>query len=346
MIISCFPFFNEIDLLKLRISCEYSFYNKIIIVEATKTHAGRDKILYFKKYQYLFEQYLDKIIYVVVDDMPNVIQQEYRGWNNLIAPEYRWHLEEHQRNCILRGLSELDLADEDLILVSDLDEIVNVEQVKKVANTIKAKEIHYFYLTDYRYTVQNKPKGYLWLGGYITRYQHFKKSDPSMLRTIAWYELTHNTLSWNQPINSLKYLKKWMQNKLINESSINPSQLKSQSEFKKSVLGSLSCQEMLKHCNLNKAIFHKNSGCHLSFMSGGYDQFLKLKVQNFSHSECYDGSPLEDTEMDIYVECKNYIDKNLKEKLYDFNDLDGDLPIFIREQVKSFPVLLSPITDK
>lgn len=338
MIISCFPFFNEIDLLRLRISYEYPFYDAIVIVESTTTYAGRSKILYFKKYQHLFEEYLDKIVYVVVDDMPEIIQKSYIGWNNALALEYRWHLEEHQRNCILRGLSQINLSDNDLVLVNDVDEIVDIKQVEKIANMIKPSEIHYFYLTDYRYSVSLKPKGYQWLGGYVTRYGHLKKSDPSMLRTLAWYYLTYKIFSINQPLHSLKSIKLILISKILKKTNPIESQLISQSS---NLLG-FNCKEMLTNCAIKKAIYHENSGCHLSFMNGGHDKSVKLKVQNFAHSECYDGSELEDTEKDNYIDQKNYIDEQLRTKLYDFDNLDRDLPIFIREQVEFFPFLLSP----
>jgi|GEM_PF-6358446 len=105
MIVNCFLLFNEIEHLRLRLEYEYAFYDKFLIIEGTKTFAGKPKILYFEKYKHLFSKFLDKIQYEVVDDLPEVVKLNYIANNNLAASEYRWHLERHSRECMKRGLA-------------------------------------------------------------------------------------------------------------------------------------------------------------------------------------------------------------------------------------------------
>ena len=342
--ISCFTFFNEIDLLKLRLSYEYNFYDNIVIVEATKTHAGHPKILYFHKYQHLFADYLDKIVYVVVDVMPEVIKEQYIGCNNLIAPEYRWHLEEHQRNCILRGLLKIRLEDNDLILINDLDEIVSCEKVNHVSSLIKSGQIHYFQLYDYRYSVALPHHGKNWLGGYMTQYKHLIKSDVSMLRTMAWLELI-NTFSWKRPINNLKIIRRLIinliqQQKITKDYGIN-TEYQSFMELRQKLFYG-SCKEMLNNCQIDDFRFHENAGCHLSMMSGGYKQWVKFKIENFAHSECSQSLSVENIQEDIYIDMKKFISQQLNNNLYDFNNVDMEIPYFIRKLVPEFPFLLLP----
>jgi len=107
-IYDCFTFFNELDLLELRLSTVYDHVDHIVLVEANTTFTSIPKPFYFEENKDRFAQYLDKIIHVKVEDMPH----DPDAWVN----DY------HQRNSIERGLT--DIGDEDIMVVSDLDEIV------------------------------------------------------------------------------------------------------------------------------------------------------------------------------------------------------------------------------
>lgn len=136
MIYDCFTFFNELDLLEIRLNVLNDVVDKFVLVEATKTHAGQDKPLYFEENKARFEKFNDKIIHIIIDDYP-----EY---------ETSWTYENHQRNCITRGLVEC--KDEDIILISDLDEIPNPEIISKYSKTdgIKLLEQNmYYYFVNY-----------------------------------------------------------------------------------------------------------------------------------------------------------------------------------------------------
>ena len=47
-IIDCFSFYNELDLLTYRLNLLNDYVDYFVIVEARQTHAGKDKILFFK----------------------------------------------------------------------------------------------------------------------------------------------------------------------------------------------------------------------------------------------------------------------------------------------------------
>jgi hypothetical protein len=102
-----FTFYNELDLLELRLTELYDHVDHFVIVEANQTFTNRTKPFNFEQHQDRYSQFLDKIIYIKVDDMPG----DTNPWNN----------EFWQRNAILRGL---DTAEEnDIVIVSDVDEI-------------------------------------------------------------------------------------------------------------------------------------------------------------------------------------------------------------------------------
>lgn len=120
-IYDCFTFFNETELLKVRLEELYDSVDHFVLVEATHTFCGESKPLYFAENRAQFKQYEDKIIHVVVDDFPP----------STIDPcQDRWTREEFQRNAMLRGLTQCD--PNDIILIGDLDEIPNQSAICKI----------------------------------------------------------------------------------------------------------------------------------------------------------------------------------------------------------------------
>ena len=110
-IYDCFPFYNELDLLDLRLAELYDHVDHFVIVEATTTFQSNPKELYLKDNWDRYAQYHDKMIHIVVDDAPG----DPDAWVNDIF----------QRNAIMRGLDGTD--DEDIIIVEDADEILRPE---------------------------------------------------------------------------------------------------------------------------------------------------------------------------------------------------------------------------
>jgi len=123
MIVDCFTFYNELKMLKFRLEYLWDTADYFVIVEATTTHVGNPKPLFFKDNRTMFEKYISKIIHVVVDDMP----QSRDAW----VPE------RFQRNCIDRGIVSLDLLDSDLIMISDCDEIPNKYTIRSLCGNVQ-----------------------------------------------------------------------------------------------------------------------------------------------------------------------------------------------------------------
>jgi beta-1,4-mannosyl-glycoprotein beta-1,4-N-acetylglucosaminyltransferase len=114
----CFTFKDELDLLEMRLEIMADAVDHLVLVEATETFAGRPKALTFRDHRDRFAAHADKIIHVVVDDLPQV--------------QSRWLRERAQRNAIHRGL--VGARPDDLLLISDIDEIVDpiaIEQLRR-----------------------------------------------------------------------------------------------------------------------------------------------------------------------------------------------------------------------
>ena len=112
-IIDCFIFYNELDLLHIRLEELYDVVDKFVIVEANHTFTGNKKDWNYEKNIERYTKYKDKIIYIKVDDMPN----DGNAWTN------EWH----QRNAIQRSYYLFN--DDDIVIISDVDEIPSINTI-------------------------------------------------------------------------------------------------------------------------------------------------------------------------------------------------------------------------
>ncbi|MBO6196917.1 MAG: glycosyl transferase GT17 family protein, partial [Butyrivibrio sp.] len=117
MVYDCFPFFNEVDILKLRLNILNPYVDRFVIEESTVTFSGEPKELVFEKYKDQFKEFLDKITYIVVDDTP------IEGADTYVRDYY-------QKNNLIKGLK--DATSDDVIIMSDADEIPCPETLKNI----------------------------------------------------------------------------------------------------------------------------------------------------------------------------------------------------------------------
>lgn len=116
MVYDCFQFFNELDILKLRMHVLNDVADRFVISESTVTFSGEKKPLYFQENREMFAPFADKIIHKVVDDTPMDVSAFMR--------------DSHQKCAVARGL--VGARPEDIVIFSDVDEIPNPEAVKRV----------------------------------------------------------------------------------------------------------------------------------------------------------------------------------------------------------------------
>lgn len=125
-----FTFFNELDLLELRLHELAPVVSRFVLVEGTRTFAGKPKPLYFADNRARFKEFEGMIEHVVVDDWP-------------IAPRSAWDNEHHQRNAILRGLD--GCGPDDYVLVSDVDEIPRASAISGFSGDAATLVVAFFY---------------------------------------------------------------------------------------------------------------------------------------------------------------------------------------------------------
>ena len=171
MIYDCFTYFNEDLLLELRLNYLNEIVDKFVIVEANKTHSGKSKQQNFDINK--FKQFADKIIYVFLEDLPDATDP--------------WMLENIQRNYIHEVLKKNNAKDDDIIIVSDLDEIPTIESISyyQRLNVDMATFMMKFYNYYLNLLAESEPP---WLKAKIFKYKEFKKPVESLsnqLRNIC-----------------------------------------------------------------------------------------------------------------------------------------------------------------
>jgi beta-1,4-mannosyl-glycoprotein beta-1,4-N-acetylglucosaminyltransferase len=130
-IFDAFLFFNELEMLELRLNILDPVVDRFVLVESTVTFSGRPKPLYYAEHQVRFAPWRDKIIHVVVDDTPD-------------TGAWRWGREYFQRDQIMRGL--LQCRCDDIVLLSDCDEIPDPAAVRARARGGYHQEYMLYYL--------------------------------------------------------------------------------------------------------------------------------------------------------------------------------------------------------
>ncbi len=172
-------YYDEDLLLDLRLNVLNPYVEKFVITEATYTHKGNKKKLQFDIKN--FQKFKDKIIYLVVDEQPkNILElddedtDDRRGEKLILNGMARDYF---QRENLKRGLS--GAKENDLILVSDLDEIPNLRELKfeNIKNNIIIFEQKMFY-----YKLNLYYEDFTWQGTKGTKFKNF--ISPQWLRNI------------------------------------------------------------------------------------------------------------------------------------------------------------------
>ena len=131
MIVDCFSFFNELELLDIRLNTLDPYVDKFVLVEAAKTQTLMDKPFVFEENKEKFNKYLNKITHVKLEkeDCPT-------GDFNRI--NHDWGMENFQRDSAKRGLEMIEgMKPDDVVLISDLDEVPNLKEIKTNVEIIK-----------------------------------------------------------------------------------------------------------------------------------------------------------------------------------------------------------------
>ena len=178
-IFDCFMYYDEDLILDLRLNYLDVYVDEFVIVESAYTHSGKPRKLIFdiKK----FSKFKDKINYIILDKTPvdlfiiNTSDTDHQKNSKIILNAVK--RENLQRNTISKGLNLASL--DDMIIISDVDEIPNLEDnnITKVKNKIIFFKQKYFH-----YKFNLKLEEYIWHGSKACKKKHL--ITPQWLRNI------------------------------------------------------------------------------------------------------------------------------------------------------------------
>lgn len=185
MIIDCFPFFNELDLLDIRLKLLDDIVDKVILVESTKTFTLTKKRLFYNENKNRYSKYKNKITHIILDDSPALLNKFFvhklKNIFWLLKNKKSIFLNAHdidfyQKNQVSKGLRNCD--ENDVLILSDLDEIPNpsifkdLETLKKGRNALEL-DLYCYFLNGKVFDRESKQNIKI-LGPSITKFKYFR----------------------------------------------------------------------------------------------------------------------------------------------------------------------------
>lgn len=203
-IFDCFMYFDEEVVLDVRLNTLDKYVDYFVIVESSFTHKGDNKNLMFNHNK--FEKFKNKIIYLVYDKQPKGIEavnendsEDEKSRKYILNAALR---ENGQRNFIQNGLNKAE--DNDIILISDVDEIPNLSEVN--FNNISEKIIM-FHQDMFYYKFDLKIPNLLWTGTKGCRKKYLL--SPQWLRNVKdrkYFPFRIDILFSEKKYSSIKFI--------------------------------------------------------------------------------------------------------------------------------------------
>ncbi len=174
--IDCFMYFDEDMILDIRLNILDKYVSHFVICEANFNHNGTKRELRFNINN--FSKFRDKIIYIPLDNQPSNLKKIDTKDSLLVKNskilDNALLRENFQRNFLQNKIK--DFSEEDLIIVSDLDEIPNLERFKYNS------KITFFEQKMYYYKLNLVHPNFKWYGSKICKKKHLL--NPQWLRNI------------------------------------------------------------------------------------------------------------------------------------------------------------------
>ena len=164
-IYDCFPFFNELDLLEIRLNEMNEIVDYFVIVESEKTHQNEIKKLFYLENSddYRFSKFKDKIIHVTIKS------EEFTSDT--------WYNERLQFSSILRGLTNAE--PEDFVIIGAADEIPKKSTIERLINQNfnsigHLQQMFFYFYLDTKYRIASD--GDYWVGNCVSRKKHIENN--------------------------------------------------------------------------------------------------------------------------------------------------------------------------
>ena len=190
-----FIFFNELDLLEIRLNILDPYVDHFVIVEATETFSGKPKQLSYLENKDRFKKWEHKIIHHVTRDTPSgfgeaeerlasstgleaEILKNALTSDNVPSGQEQWLREFYQKECMKKAL--VGLSDTDICYISDVDEIwdplAHIDYRKDSLFKFRQK-VYAYYL--------NNRSSEPWAGTFATQYKNIRTGCMNHLDSVG-----------------------------------------------------------------------------------------------------------------------------------------------------------------
>ena len=173
MIYDCFTFFNNFDILEIRLNELNDVVDKFVLVEANETFSRQPKEFLFDQNRERYSKFLDKIIYVPIEFPKDL--------------DPYWASENYQKNEITRGL--VGCLPDDIIIISDVDEIPRKTLFTKDKLPLINEQLNYDFISinqHARYYFLNYEDSFHWYGSMVVSYNGLCQNSSQRLRNIRF----------------------------------------------------------------------------------------------------------------------------------------------------------------
>ena len=168
-LIDVFLFNDELDMLEARLEYLYDYVDEFVLIESDRTFTGKPKPFIFEENKDRFSRFLSKITnYKFVTDV------------HFDLVRYPWSYENKQRNYIGFCLDSYD--SEDIIMVSDLDEIPDRNKLAEVKDTAYRNDIAVMHQNIFSFNLNTKLDVQGWLAPYAARKRIVLSQTPDRIR--------------------------------------------------------------------------------------------------------------------------------------------------------------------
>ena len=249
MIFDCFPFFNELDLLEIRLNTLSPYVDHFLIAESDKTFSGKDKPRYLEKNWDRFAKFHDKI---------TIVNYQHQG--------EAWATETEARNCLGRQVLKMKsktLDEGDLVIQSDCDEIPNLS-TRPFHEIYHSKHPYSFDMRLFYYYL-NTEKSVNWTCATIFdanelqlhTMQEMRRSDFALIENGGWH--------WSYLGGKEKIIEKL--------AAYSHTELNTQANIDR-------IDEMV---NSNKDLFDRNEDVKLVSIDGTFPKYLQDNIHIYQH---------------------------------------------------------------
>lgn len=216
-IYDCVMFFDEAMMYEVRLNVLNEYVDKFVVAESLYSHSGKRKKQNFNINNY--PKFKDKITYILLDKEPDDLYDINKHPNDLgLLRLNSLKRIEKQYNALSDGIK--DSKEDDLILLSDCDEIPNLDSIfnHKISNNIILFKQKIFY---YKFNLQHTNME--WFGT--------KGCKRKNLRTFDWLRYIKNKKYSFWRFDALFSKNKYINVKIVNDGGWHFSKVKNEKDI-------------------------------------------------------------------------------------------------------------------